>query len=231
MRNIVTICNYQMLNFDQSVSSITFDSSGLSENTYNLKCQKKNPEALILYSKVLELFPDLAAIGDIVWSMIGKTEANQINYFDSTISVFFEGPPHQFFKRYFSLPNYQFVDTHTLKIEINSGIKYLKAYRGDFWNIPIPSLPKGACLGTNFGIGQNFSNPKIENLMDVYFYHDDFDQIKLWCFEQKLEEPVGLEKNGTGLFGVQFDKNLIKPIRIKRYVHPHQTLITDRFTI
>jgi hypothetical protein len=218
---------------DLSAATITLDHAGVSENTYRAR-GLKSQQTRDIYAQLVSVFPAVLEESPEDWELLGVSEANGDNYRTPTISVFYKGPPPPERREKYGVPSDLFlVDAHAVKYELASGQSYLKVYRGDWWQVPLPGLPEGACLASNYGLGCHFQKPELASRRDVYFFHDNEAALNSWLVAngikpvQKIDLPMG----NLGLYGLQFDAVSLKSYRLKRYYQPHAPVIVDRLNL
>ena len=221
-----------MIQPDLRAATITLDHGGVSENTYGARDFHLELPRMI-FNRLVTAFPAVLEEDRSEWELLGITQPNSDNYQTETVSVFYFGPPPNFRRSAFGIPfDMLLVDAHTIKYELMTGKTYIKVYQGDWWNIPLPSLPSGSCVATNFGVGRHFGKQELSSRRDIYFFHESA-AVEDWIDRVSLKQVTsqGIQLSSVGLYGLQFDSESLIPLRIKRYFHPHEPVISDRLNL
>lgn len=209
---------------DPEANEICIDSGGLSENTYSARHEKGR----YLLSLAVSAYPQLVSSGLFEKAdIIGVTRKDGRSYFEDTVSITFPGPPEAELREEFGIPDeVNCFDCHTLKIGLESGIRFCKVYDAEFWRHPLPSMPSGWRLAHRFGIGLHFGSTRHEMIRDVYFFHHDmthvFRHFGLELPQTLVSEPPGCIK----LFGVTYHLGQdMRILKAKRYWYPNDPLL------
>ncbi|MDR3607756.1 MAG: hypothetical protein P4M08_10290 [Oligoflexia bacterium] len=209
--------------FDPEASSVTIDAGGVSENTYHPVRSFRHPPVQMILAALYDAFPETLREDIQTWEMVGMTLANGDNYRADTISVFYAGGPASETLDRFETPQGNYVNAHTIKYELATRKKYLKVFDGDWWKYPLPPLPVGAQFGEHGGIGLHYKNAVLESRRDIYFFHRDENAVIEWCRGQAVDYPLYAGDPGgpiLRLYGLAFDQQTLRVIKLKRYVHP-----------
>ena len=209
---------------------ITIDGTGVSEVTYK-KGDIDNDPAFKLLGQVSNMHPNIDLS---MWEMIGLTKADNISTFTDTIGLVFKGrPPENILKGYFIHPKSNFTDYYQLKIGLDRSNPVLKVYDLTLGLHPLPSLPDGVAILENQGIGLYLSDEKRSHLRDVYFTHDNYQIMASWAKSKDIKFPTfGDEKTENIIFGfgVTWNVETFKILKLKRYFFPKDPLLEDPFS-
>ncbi|MDR3607753.1 MAG: hypothetical protein P4M08_10275 [Oligoflexia bacterium] len=207
---------------DLEANEICLDAQGVSENTYSARHVRGRYLISLAVSTRPELLDsDVFNQADIV----GLTEQDGRSYFEDVVSITFLGVPDSDLKKRIGVPDeVHCTDCYTLKIGLKTGHCYYKIYDSEFWRYPLPAMPAGWRLAHRFGIGRHFGSPRHENFRDLYFFHEDLNQVYAHFGQNSPtplpelgEEPAGTQK----LFGVTYESaRNMRILKLKRYWYP-----------
>lgn len=160
--------------------------------------------------------------------MISRHEADGVAYpFDTIVCVYQTFPTKEILERFNAPTDCCYADYYTIKYPLVQGeAPYLKVYDTEYQQHPIPSLPKGSCITTQYGIGIHYGRKDVEHLRDVSFLHNDRSLMqetydKLYPM---IEEDYKVNQRQYALI---YDANTLEVIKVKRYIFPDDKGLFD----
>jgi hypothetical protein len=218
---------------NNNVNEVTLDSTGISEYTYDAQGSSWATKELEL--ELLNTFSEQILENKLNWDLIGKTLRDNKNYFEDTISLTFNHIPKENNLQFtnpeikFVLDNINCVDCYTQKFKLNSRKSVIKIYES--FNEPdSPSAKNIRRFQSTFnfkhtvisrlGIGRHFGDKNLENFRDLYFTSSDPDNMALQ-FGSLMPDMTTFNNNSDcHLYGLCFDNESFKTIKLKRYFYP-----------
>lgn len=215
------------------VIEITVDSEvGISELTYRAddNIEPVNDIKLELYSAFPEVLTEIIGAG--WWELIGLTKADNVNYFEDTVSVVHKGKPSRKLREEYGVPqDMKLKNYFAIKYRLESKTTCIKVYDTNYANHQLPALPSGTRIASKEGIGLHFGDLNEDELAfrDLYVYHDCaiyFEHSMGYIDEdwEYLKYPEEWEVNKgeiyPRLYGVLYDARTLKNLKLKHYVFP-----------
>lgn len=228
---------------DLYAQEVTLDTNGLSENTYPLVM---NPNKLAsnlsqytgsyLLGILCAAVPLLNELDSPIkpsrdWFMIGRSEANGVNYFEDTIGVSVNNYPSEELLAYLNIPKSRAQYHHgfySLKFKLESKKTVLKITES-FLDFDYPlniNLPENMARFPEEG--RHINDPQLAQFRDIYtIYKLTGDRDK-----EKLEDHFGVEVPFYGLpsdrfiyLGILYDIEKNKTAKVKQYYYPNRNLV------
>lgn len=215
----------QLKGLDTQAKEITIDSNGVSENGYRVDFNDPHPEALILFNRVAEQFPECLThpypdLRD--WELIGLTKTNGQNYLEDTISVTPQHRPSPELLDHLgdgSVRPEELEHFYSFKCLLESNRVVLKVYDTVFSRHPLPALPPGVELEQQFGVGVHLNYPPLADFRDIYFLTRLDPQVIAAHFNVPvldLHQPP----NSLKCYGCLFNARTGAIVKIKQYFFP-----------
>ena len=201
------------------VFEITHDETGISEIAYRPSIGGGSEKGDQLLFELMAGFPEclLPPYPSVTtWKVIGKTQANGINYFEDTIAVSIDGETPDALLTYLSIPltaKHSRSTGYTLKFGLTSRTVIVKEYVLDD-TTPRPALPPH-CF-TNGELGVHLNHPDLANVRDFYFYTTVDDAAIAAWFDHPVPPVVGGEK----YIGLLYELPTLAVKKMKVYVYP-----------
>ncbi|KKN44115.1 hypothetical protein LCGC14_0696420 [marine sediment metagenome] len=215
-----------------NVIEITVDSEvGISELAYRPddNIEPVNEIKALLF----DAFPEtLTRPHEDWWELIGLTKADDVNYFEDTISVIHQGKPGYELRKQYGVPlDLNLKNYYAIKYRLESKTTCIKVYDANYAHHLLPALPSGTRIASKEGIGLHFGDLDEGELAfrDLYVYHDCaiyFERSMGYIDEdwEYLKYPEEWEvKKGEiypRLYGVLYDARTLKNLKLKHYVFP-----------
>ena len=197
------------------ITEIQIDSNGEREDSYRTYA---NPKSVLILNELMVAFPNALGETKSKPELISIHEGDGINYFDRTISIIYKGSPSKREQESYGCDIKKFCDYYGYKHLLNENIVVMKAYDAELWQHRLPALVRGTQLDESSGIGIHFGDPRADHLKDVYFYHDDVNEVMAF-YDKTLDNSIATSTRG--LFSLVFDANTLDVYKLKRYIFPN----------
>lgn len=201
------------LDFD--AVEVQVDTDGTVENSYRVTSNK----GLHLLNKGIKAVPNCLLFNDLSKiELISEHKADNVTYNeDAVVLVFNENP-----NRDFDVP---LRDYYAVKIFLDSGQILYKYYREYCFNTILGKIFNDFHfdykIANEFGIGFYGEDMSVSPFLDFYIYTKHVSQVYDWFgFNQPDLSKKFLNVN-TGLFGLTYDTDCKKVVKIKRYLYPN----------
>lgn len=208
-----------MPDIDWFGKEITVDADGVSENAYEPGLSQVPLPSVELTAKLIDHFPEILRwpFPPIAyWNLIGITHANNVNYFESTISISPEGNVPRELLEYLNIPQ-MVIRPHsgyTLKFKLDSKQIILKTY--DIAIEELKKFPWPAGIVPSMELGRHINDPKLTHLRDYYFSSE--------MSKEELEAAFGMTVpcvgEGRKIYGALYDVYQKKILKFKQYLYP-----------
>lgn len=178
------------------------------------------PEGRGLKAQLLSLYPEVGRLEDV--EMISIHVKDNVSYVDDCIvCVYKKTPDPKLVEEFGGDPEEEYENYYTIKYPLHKKCSpYLKVYSKEFQFYPIPSIPKGSCLGLNLtGIGKHYGEDVLKDLRDIYFFHSNRETVMHFFGELYPYVEEDFEVN-TRAYGIIYNQTSLEVLKVKRYIFP-----------
>lgn len=147
--------------------------------------------------------------------------------FDTIVCVYQTNPTKEVLEKFDAPIDAYYADYYTIKYPLAKGEKpYLKVYDTEYQQYPIPSLPKGSRIASQYGIGIHYGRDDVEHLRDIYILHNDRLLMKEIYGELYPDVKEDYEVNQRA-YALIYDTNTLDVVKVKRYIFPNDKGLFD----
>ncbi|MBL7557219.1 MAG: hypothetical protein JNM24_15440 [Bdellovibrionaceae bacterium] len=150
--------------------------------------------------------------------------ADGISYFEDKLMAVYSGGTSEYLNYSFNIK--QPHDDYCVNFYLDSRKSAAKFYDLDIDSYAKPTLPEGSTFASPFGHGIAPDS----NRQDVYFCHPDLHYVARFFSlpAPTVPELATIDQNLSVIkvFGLSYDANSLKPLKLKRYFYPQDPNMT-----